>query len=79
MKRYIRSAEQPSVEEKLKDQIDQLNDDFDYAIAGIEKLAADGNFGAASELARSLSEMVNASIEEVSENISSEAAPAAEE
>lgn len=72
MKRYIRNAEQPSVEDRLNDQLSKLKDDFDFAMSGIEKIAADGDFGTAQELASSLSQMINASIEEMSENIASE-------
>lgn len=73
MKKYIRTAQEPSPkEEVLKDDIDQLKDDFDYAIYGIEKIAADGDVDKASEIVRSLSEMINASVEEIAENIVSE-------
>lgn len=70
MKRYIRSAEQPSVEERLNDQLSELKDDFNFAVDGIAKIAADGDFGRATELASGLSEMINASIEEIAESIS---------
>jgi methyl-accepting chemotaxis protein len=72
MKRYIRSAEQPTVEDKLNDQIGQLKDDFNFLIEGIEKIAADGDFGSAQEIASGLSEMINASIDEMAESISAE-------
>ncbi len=73
MKKYIRTAQEPSPkEEVLKDDIDQLKDDFDYAMSGIEKIAADGDVDKASEIVRSLSEMINASDEEIAENIASE-------
>ncbi len=73
MKKYIRTAQEPSPkEEVLKDDIDQLKDDFDYAMSGIEKIAADGDVDTASEIVRSLSEMINASVEEIAENIASE-------
>ena len=77
MKRYLKAAEQPTVEEKLKDDIDNLSDDFDFVISGIEKIAADGDYGKATELVNGLSEMINASIEEMAESISAEA-PAVE-
>lgn len=73
MKKYIRTAQEPTPkEEVLKDDIDQLKDDFDYAMSGIEKIAADGDVDKASEIVRSLSEMINASVEEIAENIASE-------
>ena len=73
MKRYIKNAEEPiSKEDKLKDAIGTLQDDFSFAIDGISKLSADGNTDKALELVNSLSEMINASIEEMAENIASE-------
>lgn len=71
MKKYIRSAdnEQPSAEEKLSDMIDILKDDFNYAVDGLFKLGADGNTQQAIEHASSLSEMINASIDEIAEDI----------
>ena len=72
MKRYIKNAEQPSVEEKLNDQINQIKDDFNLLIDGIAKIAADGDYGKATEIASGLSEMINASIEEMAEGLSAE-------
>jgi len=70
MKRYIRNAEQSSTKEDLlKESVDTLKDDFDYAISGVEKLAADGNIDGALEQVSALSEMINASIEEIAENV----------
>ena len=70
MKRYIRNAEQSSTKEDLlKESVDTLKDDFDYAISGVEKLAADGNIAGALEQVSALSEMINASIEEIAENV----------
>ena len=70
MKRYIRNAEEPtSKQEMVDDQIDILKDDFNYAIDGIYKLSADGNADKALELLSSLSQMINASIEEIAEGI----------
>lgn len=71
MVRYIKSAEQPSIEDKFGDAVDKLEDDFDFVITGINKLAADGDFGKAMELVSGLSEMINASIEEMAEAVSS--------
>lgn len=70
MKRYIRSAAEPdSKEEILRDEIDALKDDFDFAISGIEKLAADGNIGNAMEQVEALSAMINGSVGEIAEDI----------
>jgi len=72
MKRYIRSAEQPTAEDRLNEQINQLKDDFNFLIDGIEKLGYDGDLSSATEIASGLSEMINASIEEMAESISAE-------
>lgn len=72
MKRYIRSAEQPSVEEKLDDEMSILKDDFNFMMDGISKIASDGDFGKATELVRTASEMINGAIEEMAEAISAE-------
>ena len=72
MKRYIRTAEQPSVEDKLNDDMSTLKDDFNFMVDGIAKIAADGDFGKASELVATASEMINGAIEEMAEAISAE-------
>jgi hypothetical protein len=41
MKRVIMSAE-ASEDTRLKDMIDVIEDDFDYAVSGLEKLDRDG-------------------------------------
>jgi len=41
MKKYIRAAEEKE-DTRLADIIDQLEDDFDYIIGGLEKLDRDG-------------------------------------
>ena len=70
MKRYIKNAEEPSTKEDLlSDNLDQLKDDFDFAISGIEKLAADGNIDRALELVNTTSAMINGAIEDIAEDI----------
>ena len=69
MVRYIRTAETTTAEDAVNEALSTLKDDFDYAIDGISKLAADGDTGKALELANGLSEMINASIEEIAENV----------
>ena len=70
MKRYIKNAEQSSTKEDLlKESLDTLKDDFDYAISGVEKIAADGDVDGALAQVNALSEMINASIEEIAENV----------
>lgn len=70
MKRYIRSADQPTAEDRLNDAMNVLKDDFAFAMAGVEKISADGDTARAIELVNGLSEMINASIEEITETIS---------
>ena len=71
MKRYIRNAESASSKEDLlAEAIDKLQDDFDFAISGIEKLASDGNIDKAIELVSTTSQMINGAVEEMAENIS---------
>ena len=74
MKRYIRTAKEdaPTMIEVFEDAVSALKDDFDFAINGVEKINADGNTEKAIELVRGLSEMINASIEEIAENIAQE-------
>lgn len=69
MKRYIKSAESTTAEDAVNEALSTLKDDFNYATDGIAKLAADGETGRALELANGLSEMINASIEEIAESV----------
>ena len=75
MKRFVHAAEQPSVEDKFGDDMDKLQDDFDFVMSGIEKIASDGDYSKANELINGLSQMINASIEEMAEGISAEGLP----
>lgn len=70
MVRYIRSQETTTAEDAVNEALSTLKDDFNYAVDGIAKLAADGDTGKALELANGLSEMINASIEEIAESVS---------
>ena len=73
MKRYIRSAEQQvTAEDRLNDAMSLLKDDFAFVMDGISKISADGDTGRALELVQGLSEMINASIEEMAETIAEE-------
>lgn len=69
MKKYIRNAEQTSAEDRLNDAMSILKDDFDFVMDGIDKIATDGDVPRALELVNGLSEMINASIEEMAEAI----------
>lgn len=71
MKIYIRSAEtdRPSAEDRLNDLLSILKDNFDFAISGIEKIAADGNYNQAIEQAQTLNQMIDGAIGEIAEDI----------
>lgn len=71
MKRFVHAAEEPeiTIEDMFKDTIAVLKDNFDFAIAGIEKIAADGDIQGALEQARTLNEMIDGSIGEIAEDI----------
>lgn len=69
MKKMIKCADEVTVEERLKDDISAIKDDFDYAVSGIEKIAADGDFATASELIAQVKESVNVVIEAIASDI----------
>ena len=72
MKRYIRTAEEISIEDKLADLINTVKDNFNFAIDGIEKLAADGDISNAIEKARTLNEMIDGAVGEIAEDIATD-------
>ena len=68
MKKYIHAAES-SKEDQLQSMLDSLDDDFDYAVAGIEKLHRDGNDGIAMEQAQALSDALQSVIAAITEQV----------
>ena len=72
MKRYIRTAEEISIEDKLADLVNTVKDNFNFAIDGIEKLAADGDISNAIEKARTLNEMIDGAVGEIAEDIATD-------
>jgi len=72
MKRYIKSNEQPTAEDRLNDTLSVLKDNFDFAVDGIEKIAADGDVTGAIEKANTLNEMIDGAIGEIAEDIAIE-------
>lgn len=66
---YIASAESTSIEDKLADRLDELKDNLDFAVAGIEKLIADGQMDDATAALDILSEYLDEVIRQVSSNI----------
>lgn len=72
MKRYIKNAQEPTTkEDTLSDLISALKDDFDFALSGIEKIAADGDVDRAIELVSTTSAMINGAIDDIAEDIAS--------
>ena len=70
MKRYIRNAEEStSKDEIFSDSLSKLKDDFNFAMDGIEKIAADGDIDRAIELVNTTSAMINGAIEDIAEDI----------
>ena len=59
----IYAAENTSAEELAADMIKKLESNFEYAISGIEKLVADGDYDNARQLSTALSEGVDSCIE----------------
>lgn len=71
MKRYIISAESdaPSAEDRLNDVLSVLKDNFNFAIEGIEKIAADGDVSGALQEANALNEMIDGAIDGIAGTI----------
>ena len=69
MKRYIKTAEEISIEDKLADLLDTIKDNFNFAIDGIEKIASDGDITTALDKARTLNEMIDGAVGEIAEDI----------
>lgn len=71
MKRFIHAAENtaPSAEDRLNDILSVLKDNFDFAIDGIAKIAADGDITGAIEQATTLNQMIDGAIGEIAEDI----------
>lgn len=68
MKKFIVAAEDTKGDQ-LDDLLDSIEEDFDFAVAGIDKLRRDGNNGIALEQAQALSDalqnVINAITSEV--------------
>lgn len=69
MKRYIMTSE--DIDENLDSSIDELKDNFDYAIDGLYKLARDGKEGTnkATQIALQLAEYVQNANEDIASSI----------
>ena len=67
MKRMVLAA--AGDENPLDDLLDSIDDDYDYAIAGIEKLKREGDNKAAMEQAQKLSQALQSVIDAISNEI----------
>lgn len=69
--RKIISAAEAADDTRLKDAIDMLEDDFDYAIAGLEKLGRSGrsNYENAVSIANTFSAAVAQVIDKIADEI----------
>lgn len=70
MKKYIKSATEDT-DDRLPSAIDDLNDDFDYIISGLEKLGRDGATGTndALVIAESLSNALQSAISNIADKV----------
>lgn len=65
MKRRIFSADNKEGKTTLEDLLDKIDDDFDFVIAGIEKLDRDGSGTDAISIASSLSDSLQAAVSQL--------------
>ena len=71
MKRYIRNAEDaaPSAEDRLNDILNVLKDNFNFAVEGIEKIAADGDISGAIQKANEINDAIDGMIIDIAGDI----------
>lgn len=62
-----------SMEDVVGDKLDALSDDFDYAVAGLDKLCRDGQFEEAMGIINALSESLGNAIAQIGGTFESEA------
>lgn len=71
MKRFkhnepVTAADESPASEAFEDGLSQLEDDFDFAISGLEKLSADGYPADAKDIAETLSASIDSAIASIS-------------
>ena len=70
MKRWIKAAaEGGAARDNFDDKVDMTKDNFDFAVDGILKIAADGNLAQAEELISKLNNMIDSAIAEITSSI----------
>lgn len=67
---YAAAEDRPSREEVLKDRIDRVADDIEYALAGIEHLADSRDLAGAESILDTLEPLVSDVIQQVGEVLS---------
>ncbi len=76
MKKFIRAAAEDgassSARDNFDDKVDATKDNFDFAIDGILKIAADGNLAQAEELVTQLNATIDSAINQITSSIASE-------
>lgn len=66
----IAAADTAAPEDKLKDRLDKIEDDFAYLVSGISHLGSVGDFQSANELVDALEDTIQGLIEETASAIS---------
>lgn len=71
MKKWIKAAAEgnSAARDSFDDKVDMTKDNFDFAVEGILKIAADGNLAQAEELISKLNSMIDSAINEITSNI----------
>lgn len=59
----------PAIQEAVEEAMDNLSEDFEYALAGLEKLYRDGDYQQALAIIDSISSAVNDAIAQIGDNI----------
>ena len=62
----VTAAEGTTAEEAFNDLLDAIEDDFNYALDGLDKLAQDGYPADAKQIAEQLQASINASVSSIS-------------
>ena len=70
MKKYMKitAAESTPAEDRLKDLIDEVEDDFDFIIQGIERISRD-DVNAAGQIATNLSETLQDVVSQIADKL----------
>ena len=71
LKAYIHCAESTSVEDQIKDTVSDIQDDFDFVLAGIDKLVRLGDFDSAEFLLEKLSSGIQNTLADIAGKLES--------